>query len=103
MKVFFAATLVYFVWLILYILAFTAIYNKDILLLSSRFLYGLSFLDMYLMVFFVLFFDLKKISQIVHITIITLLLFIFFLSAFSNFVIIDMLYSNEYNIYYEAF
>lgn len=105
-KFLFLSIMSYSLWLIIYILVFTTIYDKNLLLYMSRFMYGLSFLAMYSMFFFVLSFENRlnnKYNNFYIKIIIVLLLFISSISFFSPYIIKDMLYDETLKIYYEDF
>ncbi len=102
-KYFLFFCLSYFLWLLLYISSFTFVYEKDSLLILSRFMYWLSLTWLYSMLMFIIFFNSKekKLISKYHLPIVILFTFFFFLTSFTTFIIKDMLYSIENNIYYE--
>ena len=104
-KYFFVSIFFYFIWLALYLSAFTTIYNKDILLILSRLMYWTFLIAMYSMLFFVIFFNNKNSKKLFRYNLIIILTFsiFFFLAVFTEFIIKDMVYSEELQYHYEEF
>lgn len=105
-KYLFIWVLSYIIWLILYVISFSYAFWENILIILSRFMYGLSFLATYSIIFFVILFNnnySKKIIKIINYIYFFIFLWIFLLTISSNIFIKSMIYDNINNIYYEDF
>lgn len=102
-KYFFIFSVLYFIWLILYVFSFTFVYNEGLVLILSRLMYWLSLTWLYNMLLFIIFFNSKekKLISKFHLPIISILIIFFFLTAFTTFIVKDMLYNAEMDLYYE--
>lgn len=89
-------------WLFIYLISFTTIYDSNILLYYSRLLYWLAIVSMYSMLGFIYFFKNKQNNNYVYILYIILLSF-FLISSLSPYVINNMLYDDIKKIYYEDY
>jgi len=95
------------IWIGLYLTAFSTTLDPDILLLLSRSLYTLSLLGGYCMMFFAVFFSVKKTlnnkQKILNRLAIIGLTTVTILTLFSPYVIKTMKFNNEAGYYYEDF
>jgi len=102
-KYFFISILLYSIWLIFYLLSFTITYDKNIVLIFSKLLYWISLIAWYSMLFFIIFFNIKKISIKYHILIWIIFISFLLLTANTPFIINDMIYSENIKLYHEDF
>jgi len=93
--------LAYIIWLIFYLLSFTTTYNKEILLIMSRMMYFISLLAMYMILFYIIYFNETKIKKL-QIYFIYFCFFLFWIiSIFSPLIISDLVFDKENIIYIE--
>lgn len=89
-------------WLFIYLISFTTIYDSNLLLCYSRLMFWLAIVSMYSMLGFIYFFKNKQNNNYVYILYIILLSF-FLISSLSPYVINNMLYDDIKKIYYEDY
>lgn len=103
-KYFLLAMLFYSLWLLLYFISFSTTYDKEILLIFSRILYWLSISSIYFILIFIYYFFDKKtkmFSNKYSLFFIFSIISILSLTTFTPYIISDMVYDVEKNIYYE--
>lgn len=103
-SLFFILSIIFiFLWIITYLMFFLDQTSKNVLLNMSRFMYSIALLSMYMMLFFVIYYNVKNYNK----NIVRLIIWTFFWLAlvwiFSNFLIEDMLYDENYKIFYEKY
>ena len=99
------STVLFSIWIIVYLLAYTTTYDKDILLYISRLLFSITVPASYFMLLFFHYGNIKNIKNKnkKDIIFIILWLIIILFSIFSPYVIEDMVYDNKLWFYYEKF